>query len=154
MTGSNVFFSASIAKRQHHRKIVRKDQDASCMSNSIQDGACFENSQCFPRGRNHRTRQLPCREVSPTLPSDTRHHILVRTGILQTGLWYDGAKRTRPGTDGPETPLEPYPLRGTTNLRRQLATSFTNRECGPLFRCIRADADVESAKTPITTEKT
>ena len=38
---------------------------------------------------------------SARLSPDKRHHILVRSGKLQTSSRRDGAKRTRPGRDGP-----------------------------------------------------
>ena len=54
MTESNVKqFRASFPERQHQRKIVMKDEEASrqkttlCISDSIQDGTCFENYDVF-----------------------------------------------------------------------------------------------------------
>ena len=84
-------------------------------------------------------------------PRDTPFgHILVRARTFQIDIVRDGAKRTRPGTDGLGASLEPCPLRDPTNSQRQRTTSFTNRKREANFRCVRTDADFKPAKTPIT----
>ena len=115
------------------------------------------------RGRNHRTtRSLAFRVIQKLKRNlmDSPHdspfgqETLVRTRNVQIDIWCDGAERTRPGTDGPGTSHEPCLLRDTAHLRSQLTTTFTNGEREALFRCIRTDADIKPAQTPINTEKT
>ena len=152
------------------RKIVRKDQRrrpseqrlSACWTAHKMERASrimmFSSRKKPPYAANfHSDGSRRCKDTSgksARLSFRARHLFLVRTGILQTGLRRDGAKRTRPGTDGPGAALEPCPFRDTAHLRSQLTTSFTNREREALFRCIGTNADIKPMQTPITVEET
>ena len=108
------------------------------MSDSIQDGTCFEKLRelsCFPCGRNHRTLPTsippkvvtkPCVSLRNTIFGQATPHFRPN---FQIDIWRGGTEGTRSGTDGPGASLEPCPLRDTTDFRGQLATSFTPNRC-------------------------
>ena len=137
-----------------------------CMSNSIQDGTCFENKNVFlteetsPYAANFHSegiqklqRHLPGNPHDSPFGQATSHPVR-NLNYSKIGLWRDGAKRTRPGVRMDlELLLEPCPLRDTAFLPKPAhdilhvtANAKLYSRCNP-YRCTRqASEDFESLR--------